>query len=192
MDGYRTPLGALAIAPDGLASPVVRPNPAVYLREHAVEMQLPWLQTVAPDAALVPLLFGSVDAADIASLAGALRASLTPETLVIASSDLVHYGRRFDYLPVPPSDRHAVEAAVARVDEAALACIAAGDADAFARFVVESGATICGRAALEVVLRALPPGTTGTVLARATSLDADGDYEHTVGYGAVSFTAPSA
>ena len=40
-----------------------------------------------------------------------------------------------------------------------------------------------------MLLRALPPGTGGEVLAHATSLDAGDDHEHVVGYGAVAFTA---
>src|SRR5439155_735789 len=82
--------------------------PAVFLREHALEIQLPWLQALAPEAALVPVLVGRLEAGDGETLAAALRSWLAPDTLVVVSSDLVHYGRRFDYLPVPPTDRAAI------------------------------------------------------------------------------------
>src|SRR5256885_102172 len=48
MTAYRTPLGLVRIDQEGLAAltrcPLIRANPAVFLREHALEIQLPWLQ----------------------------------------------------------------------------------------------------------------------------------------------------
>jgi len=157
------------------------------MREHAVEIQLPLLQGLAPECALVPLLVGSLEPGDAAALAAALRSLLEPGTLLVASSDLTHYGRRFDYLPVPPTDASAVAAAVRRLDEGALERIVARDADGFAAYVERTGATICGRHPIEVLLRALPAGARGERLAYTTSLEVTGDYEHTVSYAAVAF-----
>ena len=192
MSGYRTPLGVVPIDAEATAAlarvPLVRPNPAVFMREHALEIQLPLLQGLAPECTLVPLLVGSLEPGDAAALAAALRSLLEPGTLLVASSDLTHYGRRFDYLPVPPTDAATVAAAVRRLDEGALEHIVARDADGFAAYVERTGATICGRSPIEVVLRALPAGARGERLAYTTSLDATGDYEHTVSYAAVAFT----
>src|SRR3989454_646830 len=141
--------------------PLVRPNPAVFMREHALEIQLPLLQGLAPECALVPLLVGSLEPGDAVALAAALRSLLEPGTLLVASSDLTHYGRRFDYLPVPPTDAATVAAAVRRLDEGALEHIVAHDADGFVAYVQRTGATICGRSPIEVVLRALPAGARG-------------------------------
>jgi len=193
MSGYRTPLGVVPIDTAATAAlaraPLVRPNPAVFMREHALEIQLPLLQGLAPECALVPLLVGSLEPGDAAALAGVLRPLLAPGTLLVASSDLTHYGRRFDYLPVPPIDAVTVAAAVRRVDEGALERIVALDADGFAAYVERTGATICGRHPIEVLLRALPAGARGERLAYTTSLEVTGDYEHTVSYAAVAFAA---
>ena len=191
MSGYRTPLGVVPIDAEAAAAlaraSLVRPNPALFMREHAVEIQLPLLQGLAPECALVPLLVGSLEPGDAAALAAALRSLLEPGTLLVASSDLTHYGRRFDYLPVPPTDASAVAAAVRRLDEGALERIVARDADGFAAYVERTGATICGRHPIEVLLRALPAGARGERLAYTTSLEVTGDYEHTVSYAAVAF-----
>ena len=191
MRGYRTPLGVVPIDAEAAAAlaraSIVRPNPALFMREHAVEIQLPLLQGLAPECALVPLLVGSLEPGDAAALAAALRSLLEPGTLLVASSDLTHYGRRFDYLPVPPTDASAVAAAVRRLDEGALERIVARDADGFAAYVERTGATICGRHPIEVLLRALPAGARGERLAYTTSLEVSGDYEHTVSYAAVAF-----
>ena len=196
MTGYRTPLGVVpldATAAAALAaSPLVRANPAVFMREHALEIQLPWLQALIPECPVLPLLVGDLEAGDADALAAALRPLVTPGTLAVVSSDLTHYGRRFDYLPVPPTDATTVAAAVRRLDDAALERIVARDADGFVRWADETGATICGRNALDVLLRALPATARGTRVAYATSLDATGDYEHTVSYAAVVFTAADA
>jgi MEMO1 family protein len=196
MTGYRTPLGVVALdAPAAAAlagSALVRANPAVFMREHALEIQLPWLQALVPECPVLPLLVGDLEPGDAAALAAVLRPLVVPGTLVVVSSDLTHYGRRFDYLPVPPTDATTVAAAVRRLDDAALDRIVARDADGFVAWADETGATICGRNALDVLLRALPATARGTRVAYATSLDATGDYEHTVSYAAVVFTAAAA
>jgi AmmeMemoRadiSam system protein B len=92
---------------------------------------------------------------------------------------------------VPPTDAATVAAAVRRVDEGALERIVARDADGFAAYVERTGATICGRSPIEVVLRALPAGAFGERLAYTTSLEATGDFEHTVSYAAVTFALPA-
>lgn len=193
MEGYRTPLGLMAIDRDAvgslLASRLVRANPAVFLREHAVEIELPLLQGLAPAATLVPLLVGALEPGDAGALADALRPLLAPGTLVVVSSDLTHYGRRFDFLPVPSTDAVSVAAAVRALDDGALATIVARDPEGFRRYVDETGATICGRDPIEVLLRTLPPGARGERIAYTTSLEVTGDYDHTVSYAAMAFTA---
>jgi len=196
MEGYRTPLGVVPIDAAAVAAlaaaPLVRANPAVFLREHALEIELPLLQGLLPGCPIAPLLVGSLEPGDAEALAALLRSFVGPETLLVVSSDLVHYGRRFDYLPVPPSDAATVAGAVRRLDEGALAHIVGGDADGFRGYVEETRATICGRNPIEILLRALPPGARGEQLAYATSLDVTGDHEHTVSYAAVAFTAARA
>ena len=193
MRGYRTPLGVMAIDAEALAllaqTPLVRANPAVFMREHALEIELPLLQALAPDAALVPLLIGALEGDDAAVLAAALRPLLAPGTLVVTSSDLTHYGRRFDYLPVEPTDATRVATAIRGLDDAALDRIVACDPDGFERHVDETGATICGREPIEILLRALPAGARGERIAYATSLDVTGEYDHVVSYAAVAFAA---
>jgi AmmeMemoRadiSam system protein B len=195
MTAYRTPLGLVPIDQEAVATlaraPRVQANPAIFMREHALEIELPLWQTLAPGRPIVPVLVGALEPEDAASLAAALRPLLTGDTLLVVSSDLVHYGRRFGYLPVPTTDAATVAAAIRRLDEGALEHIVACDADGFARYVEETGATICGRSPIEVLLRALPGGVRGEQLAYATSLELTGDYEHSVSYAAVAFSAAS-
>ena len=189
--GYRTPLGVMRVDVEATAAlarvPGVRANPAVFMREHAIEAQLPFLQARAPDATLVPLLLGTLEPGEAAALAAAIRPLLDGGTLLVASSDLVHYGRRHGFVPVPPTDAAAVRAAVDPLDDAAVGHVVSGDADAFARWADEAGAPICGRHVIEVALRALPAGTRGECVARASSLDATEAHDTAIGYAAVVF-----
>jgi AmmeMemoRadiSam system protein B len=192
---YETPLGALAVDQEASAAlaraSFVRANPAVFMREHAIEAQLPLWQVLAPGAPFVPILVGTLAPGEAEALAALLRPLLAPGTLLVVSSDLVHYGRRFDYLPVPPTDAATVEGALRRLDDEALACIVARDADGLGRWLAASGAAVCGRHALEVLLRALPADASGTTLAHGTSLDGTDDWEPAIGYAAVAFSRPA-
>jgi MEMO1 family protein len=192
MDGYRTPLGLVGIDTAAVAAivrpPLVRSNPAVFMREPGLEIQLPLLQGLGVTGGLVPVLVGGLEAGEAGAIAAALGAVVDDRTLVVASADLVQYGRRFGFLPVPSTDPAAVADAVARLDEEALARVVAVDADGFARWIAETGAAICGRHVIEILLRVLPAGARGELLAHATSLEATGDHEQVVGFAAVGFT----
>jgi len=192
MDAFRTPLGSVAIDVAGVAAlaqpPLVRANPAVFVREHSIEAVLPFLQTVAPECLVLPMLVGALDEPETAALAARVAPLLAPDTLAVVSSDLLHYGRRYDWLPVPATDATSVAAALARLDAAALAFVLARDADGFERWCAETGAPVCGRRAIEILLRALPASARGERLASGTSLDSAGDPEHVVTYAAVAFT----
>src|SRR5687768_2299768 len=66
--GFETPFGVARIdaacAADVMAaSPIVREHASAHAREHSLEMQLPFLQHVAADAMIVPLVMGYQTAA---------------------------------------------------------------------------------------------------------------------------------
>jgi AmmeMemoRadiSam system protein B len=95
--GFDSPLGVAEIDADigaGLlaVSSIIRPDTAPHVREHSLEMQLPFLRRVAPAARIVPLLMGRQTAGTAARLADALTAVLQGRSVVlVASSDLSHY-----------------------------------------------------------------------------------------------------
>jgi len=189
--GYRTPLGVMRVDGEANAAlaraPGVRANPAVFMREHSIELQLPFLQARAPEATLVPLLVGALEPGEAAALAAAIRPLLDAGTLLVVSSDLVHYGRKHGFVPVPPTDVAAVRATVDALDDAAVGHLVSGDADAFARWADGAGAPICGRHVIEVALRALPAGTRGECVARGSSLDVGDGHDSAIGFAAVVF-----
>ena len=74
------------------ASPLVQPLPAAHGREHSLEMQLPFLRRLLPDAPIVPLLMGFQTRETIEGCASVLAAIDAPgRILFVASTDLSHY-----------------------------------------------------------------------------------------------------
>jgi MEMO1 family protein len=90
-DVFRTPLGDISVSG---AAKVLTKGPSVFTSgqahalEHAVEVQLPFLQVILKDFSIIPLVLGEVDTA---ALAEELLALHLPHMLVVASSDLSHY-----------------------------------------------------------------------------------------------------
>jgi AmmeMemoRadiSam system protein B len=90
---FQTPLGALPV--DRSAIETLRGRPSVeiadapHVREHALEVQLPFLQRVLGDVQIVPLLVGEARPEDVAAVLARLWGG--GETVIVVSSDLSHY-----------------------------------------------------------------------------------------------------
>lgn len=85
----RTPLGELPIDVDAVRELGVPVSAAAHAREHSLEVELPFLQRVAPHAKIIPLC-GSRAAPDVVGRALDMMWG-GPETLIVISSDLSHY-----------------------------------------------------------------------------------------------------
>ena len=94
---YRTPLGQININQrlrEELVktSTVVAINDAGHRDEHAIEVQLPFLQQVLPEFSLLPLVIGKQSREICFELGDALGTILAGEdALLVASTDLSHY-----------------------------------------------------------------------------------------------------
>ena len=193
-EAYRTPLGDVPLDRETLGELVERPgfeaDNRPWTREHSLEAEIPFLQRAlgAPFAAVPVLVGASTSPAQVREIAAGLRAAADASTLVVVSSDFTHFGRAFGYVPFV-SD---VPGGLRRLDGGAIDLIAAGDADGFARYCDETGATICGRLAIEVALRVPPGGARGRLLAYDTSGRMTGDWEHTVSYAAIGLSGATA
>src|SRR5882672_492319 len=90
---FATPLGRIALDAEGVRAirdlPQVVESAATHAEEHALEVQLPFLQEVLGDFSLVPLVVGDAEPEKVAEVLDRLWGG--PETLVVISSDLSHY-----------------------------------------------------------------------------------------------------
>jgi AmmeMemoRadiSam system protein B len=186
---YRTPLGDAVIDVDAVdrlaAAGAVRVEDRLFEPEHSLEAEIPFLQRCLRGSwRLLPVLVGSGTRGDRAARAAdALRPLTGPATLIVASSDFTHYGPRFDYVPFTDE----VPARIEDLDRGALEAVLGGDATGFEDYVERTGATICGRDAISVVLRLLECTPPGALAGYDTSGRMTGDFGHSVSYASVAF-----
>jgi AmmeMemoRadiSam system protein B len=90
---FETPLGSVPVDQAALATvsdlPFVSHDDAVHVSEHALEVELPFLQSTIGAFVLVPLLVGDATPQQVALILDRLWGG--PETLIVVSSDLSHY-----------------------------------------------------------------------------------------------------
>jgi AmmeMemoRadiSam system protein B len=89
-DRLETPLGEVVVDVEALArAPYITPHADVHAQEHSLEVELPFIQKVAPNARVVPIAVSHANASDVGLAIDALWGG--PETLIVISSDLSHY-----------------------------------------------------------------------------------------------------
>lgn len=178
---FHTPLGDVPVAED-FARDLLAAEPLLvavdhdaHRAEHAVEVELPFLQVLRPDARIVPLVLAWDDWEPCRVLGDTLARLVRrwPEpVLLLASSDLSHY---HPASVAEPKDRRALEAIVA-LDGAELLLRCRRE-----------GISMCGRAPAAAVLAA----ATTLGAERAEVVDyrhsgwVSGDNDTVVGYGGV-------
>jgi MEMO1 family protein len=97
---FRTPLGDVAVDEELAAlfleaGAGVQPAPEAHRREHALEVQLPFLQRILPNARIVPVLMGFRSRTNVEIMANVLSRALdNPRVVLVASTDLSHYHPR--------------------------------------------------------------------------------------------------
>jgi AmmeMemoRadiSam system protein B/AmmeMemoRadiSam system protein A len=185
---YATPLGEIPIDQEFIAKlrqyPQFRSVPQLDQAEHSVQIELPLLQRAIPQFTLVPLVFGDMEDEDIRQTARILQGLIDSETLVIASSDFTHYGARYGYVPF--SDN--VDANLEKLDMGAWQCIEKKDGGAFADYIGKTGATICGRVPIRVLLAMLPLDSAPRLLKYDTSARITGQTDMSVSYLSIAFS----
>jgi AmmeMemoRadiSam system protein B len=172
--GWRTPLGTIPVSralTEALAAePAIELDRAAHLREHSLEVQVPFLAVARPDAEIAALCLGPLDVEACETVGRAVAdAARAHGALVVASSDMSHY------LPAAEArekDRHAIDR------------ILALDPEGLHRTVRREGITMCGVVPATVMLfaaRAL--GATRAELVRyGHSGEVTGDDGEVVGY----------
>jgi MEMO1 family protein len=171
-EAFETPLGRVEVDTAALARlddlPQVTRSDRVHEREHSLEVQLPFLQTVLGAAfTLVPLAVGVASAEAVAQVLERLWGGA--ETLIVISSDLSHY---LPYAQAQAADRATAQRILA----------------------LDAGLTpheACGAAAINgALLAARRHGLAPQLLDLRNSGDTAGDRDRVVGYGAISFEEP--
>jgi AmmeMemoRadiSam system protein B len=177
---FATPLGMVDIDHECAralidATPVVRDQLAPHSGEHSLEMQLPFVQRVAPGAKIVPLLMGFQTAATARALGEALAVVVRGKrAILIASTDLSHYHDA---------------ATASTLDHVVIDCVSRFDPDLLQHALDKKPEHACGGGPTVAVMRAarLLAARDAVVLDYADSGDVSGDKSAVVGYMAAAF-----
>ena len=177
---WETPLGVVPIDLPLAALlqrqlPLLTEDSAAHRKEHAIEVQLPFLQTLRSDLTFVPIALGTGRFEVLEKLGEAMAEVLNEQeepVLMIASSDMNHY----------ESD------SVTRVkDHKAIDRILALDARGLFDVVMKEQISMCGFGPTVAMLTAAKGlgATSAELIMYATSGDVSGDREMVVGYAGV-------
>jgi hypothetical protein len=170
VDAFRTPIGIIPVSPLAVKLAAQRPflvDSAPHAREHALEVELPFLQRVLDRFELIPLVFGEVDEAEVARQLNTL---VDARTFFVASSDLSHY---YPYERAQQLDRATVDA-ILSLDVKGLV-----------------NGQACGKSpVLALVHLARLRGWKTQLLDYRNSGDTAGDRSRVVGYAAIAFFDP--
>jgi AmmeMemoRadiSam system protein B len=176
---WRTPLGDAPIderlADKLMAAFPLSDDAVAHSGEHSLEVQLPFLQRLAPAFSFVPIVIGPAKLHELQLLGSAIAAAILEEprrTLIIASSDMNHY----------ESDE------ITRVKDAkAIEPILQLDPARLFSTVQSENISMCGYAATVAMLAAARAlgGTRAELAAYATSGDINGDHNEVVGYAGI-------
>jgi AmmeMemoRadiSam system protein B len=177
---YRTPLGDVRID-SSIAGEMEKKENFAFIKEaheyeHSLEVQIPFLQMIKPDAVIVPVIMGTVDL-DLCMKIGKTIADTVKSSGknygVIISTDLSHY---YSYDEAVKKDGKFIEALELFDEKKLKEVIKSGKAEACGEGSVMAGLTLC---------REL--GATGVkILKYANSGDTAGPKDQVVGYVSAS------
>jgi MEMO1 family protein len=189
--GFRTPLGTAVVDGDLVtailaASPDCASDRGPHVREHSIEVQVPFVQVLFPQARIVAAIVGEADAALCSRFGTALASVLKGRrALIVASSDLSHYPSAAD---AESADMKTLEA-VTTLDPAALHTTIRAQ---MARRLPNLSTCACGEAPIMAAMAAAKAmgATGGKIVSYAHSGNLPiGERERVVGYGAVVLAA---
>jgi AmmeMemoRadiSam system protein B len=173
-EGYETPLGVVPVNEE-MREKLISDSRIIYKgldghrQEHAIEVQLPFLQLSLSNFQIVPVVMGDQGKMFVDELAAAIAKSADDSTVVVASSDLSHYYSQ------QIADR--LDSVVARrVEEF--------DIEGLQSDLDEKRCEACGGGPIVAMLKAasLLNKKKTVVLYRTTSGETSGNYDEVVGY----------
>ena len=178
---WATPLGTVPID-DKLAAlccrhaPLLESDTMAHLYEHSLEVQLPFLQSIRPDVAIVPVCIGFSRYRDCLDLGTGLARAIRDygeEVLIVASSDMTHY---------EPAGQ------AREKDEIAIREILDLNPSGLLETCRSRGITMCGVVPATVMLIAARElgASRARLVCYANSGEVNGDYRQVVGYAALT------
>jgi MEMO1 family protein len=179
---WRTPLGDIPIdTPLAMAlrnaCPLLREDSVAHSREHSLEVELPFLQVLAPGFSFVPIAVGTLQYEDLKDTGEGIARVLQQaqeDIFIVTSSDMNHYEE---------------DELTRQKDSKAIDCLLKLDPAALYDTCRREGISMCGLGPAVTMLTAMNRlGVHKAGLARyATSGDVSGNRKEVVGYAGMIF-----
>jgi len=178
---WQTPLGQVSIheelASSLLSCPFLEEDEEAHRYEHALEVQLPFLQYLRPDVRIVPLSVGTHELKQLkeaGQTAGKVLAQFGEPVLIVISSDMNHYEN---------------EETTQKKDQIALSALLKLSEAEFASAIKRHAVSMCGFAPTYMALVAFEflGVKRAELVEHTTSGKVSGDYDRVVGYAGVLF-----
>ncbi len=180
-ESWATPLGAIDVDLQAVQALLDSGDPfveaeAAIAREHSLEVQLPFLRRILPEAQLLPILVGRSDEGQRSRALKRLEELRSPGDLWVVTTDLSHFHQR----------RRAEE-----LDAEAARLVIEGDPEALAAALSAGQIEACGAEPLRLLLQAHRSRAGGRIeiLDRRDSSKVTGDESEVVGYLSAIFPA---
>jgi AmmeMemoRadiSam system protein B len=177
---WKTPLGSVSIDKEmnqGLLDHCsdLRENSDAHLKEHSLEVQIPFIQLLQPDSCISAICVGTTRYDVLESLGHAMAQvlqSLNEPVMLLSSSDMTHY--------------ESAESAASK-DRLAIDRILEIDPPGLYRTIVENNISMCGFAPTVAVLTACRDmsASGGQLVEYTNSGEASGDYTQVVAYAGI-------
>lgn len=152
------------------ACDLLREDSSAHLREHSLEVQLPFLYYCNSSVSIVPITIASQDFRACEKLAESIAGIIRgKDVLILASTDMTHYE---EHSQAEKKDRAVIEA------------ITALDPKMLAHTVISRRISMCGFIPVFITICAANAlgASSVSVVDYRTSAEASGDYEKVVGY----------
>src|ERR1700688_1893692 len=179
---WRTPLGDAQIDHELAetlrdACPLLTEDAVAHSKEHSLEIEIPFLQLLAPDFSFVPIALGTAHFETLVTVGqaiGGVLAAVKGEVLLVTSSDLNHYE---DDATTRVKDRKAIEQLVSM------------DARGLYDVCRREEISMCGLGPAVAMLTTLQvlKASNAELIRYATSADRSGDPSAVVGYAGMVF-----
>lgn len=164
--GYALPSGDISFDVDAIrqlaGQSLFQINDTVFAHEHAIEVQLPFIRECMPHAKIVPIIVGTVSAENVDALARVIKPFISARTLVVVTSDLIHYGAQFQYTPFKTDAALQVQ----QLDAQMLWLAQQHDRAGLRIFFQKTGATVCGQTPLDILCALIEQNVFGSVCTR--------------------------
>ncbi|MCK5608793.1 AmmeMemoRadiSam system protein B [Candidatus Pacearchaeota archaeon] len=160
-------------------------NERAHEKEHSLEVQLPFIQTLFPNAKVIPILIGDLSFEEALKLSRIIYyAARNKNIKIIISSDFSHYGEIYDFTPFTENIKENLH----NLDLEAIKFILDSESASFYRYAKEH-TTICCIAGIVIAIELAKLFSCPIVKKTAfiSSADFSNDYSASVNYCGIIF-----